>query len=164
MRIKPPLPFVQAPSRSLAIPETNLIEGYAPSEAGCFYTDYDGVGDAYQSTDAGIREAYSQMTWAGEIWLNSGISTLATVCGNYNNTYGIHILYVNTSDALVLSNGGGETDVQVSYGTKDAWRKFVMVYDSVGNTQYIMLDGVSSPTTSAPGNLAVEPVDFILRL
>jgi hypothetical protein len=138
----------------LVTPLTGVVS--AATAVVCQETIYDGATDAFESNDTVLEDTAGSITFALEVYLDSTIASLAVPVSNYNTSGGgIQMLYINTTDIMILSARGtdGATAPEISMsGKKDQWVKLIGVYDPSGAAKStIWLDGVQGTEIAISG-------------
>ena len=126
------------------LPLVTPLTGVASTPvASCEYTLYDGVDDAYVSTDVKFKISTAQ-TWAYEFY-HTTVASYQGLLSQYNNSNGMSS-QIQLNNAVYTYANTGNSNTTLS-GLADTWVTWVMVYNG-SNLVSIYKNGVASGTIS----------------
>lgn len=128
----------------------------------CFYTEYDGIDDAYTSSDASLRIAGAQ-TWAVELKFPSGQSDAyaGILANNTGGTDGLTLYYAPGPNKIYWeSRGAGSNLVTLTPFTENSlYNRIVGVYDGA-NLKMDLYNGTSWASATIACALNTSTANF----
>ena len=133
-----------------------------PSGELCFYTEYDGIDDAYTSSDASLRIAGAQ-TWVVETKFPSGQSDVyaGILANNTGGTDGLTLYYAPGPNKIYWeSRGAGSNLVTLTPFTENSlYNRIVGVYDGA-NLKMDLYNGTSWASATIACALNTSTANF----